>query len=210
MALYKVQCIVPYFTNVPEDVSSNTLWFQSVEPATQAEAITAILAKVVPAYQAWDSWYSPVCLNQLRVKIYAMADPEPRKPISESQHTLSVSTGQGAPEECAIVLSYQAAKVSGGNQARRRGRIYLGPFAKSAFQDATTSAFSRVNSATITSIFTGVDILKSLTIGDDVVWSVFSPTDNQAHFVADGWIDLSPDTQRRRGGRTTGRSTFVV
>jgi hypothetical protein len=209
MPLYRALVSIPYFTNVPEDVSTNTLYFAVPEGTSDAVAGAAIDARLDAFYQAIDQWYSPVCSNNAGFKLYRMDDPEPRQPVYLGALPLSVATGQGSPEENAIVLSFQADAVSGANQASRRGRIYLGPFAQSAFSVGTTSAFSRVNPATITTI-TAAAVALANTTTNIASWCVYSQKLQQFYFVKNGWVDFSVDTQRRRGGRVPGRTTWTA
>jgi hypothetical protein len=95
--------------------------------------------------------------------------------------------------------------VSGQPQARKRGRIYLGPF------DTTQlNADGRILPACQTTIRNAAQAL--LTASDvalDWSWAVYSPTNASGVIVDNGWVDNEWDTQRRRGRAATTRSTFT-
>lgn len=87
-------------------------------------------------------WLAPPTLNgsyghgsslrhaQAVTSVFDLMEPKPRVPILVQTHSTALSpiaTGQDFPPEVAVCVSYQASRVSGVPQNRRRGRTYLGP-----------------------------------------------------------------------------------
>jgi len=143
--------------------------------------------------------------NGHEFKYYDLADPEPRAPKSIVAWNLGAApTGSAAPTEVAICLSYQAAKISGLPQARRRGRVYIGPL-----NTATIDATARVASATLARFDTaGTNLLAASTAATDWTWKQHSTLELGLADVADGWVENEFDTQRRRGRPYTVRAVF--
>jgi hypothetical protein len=144
----------------------------------------------------------------------------PRVPIVEDTITLTTAVGNCLPTECAICLSYEGAPVSGQVQARRRGRIYLGPL----IQNNTTTSAGRVivSAATTTAITNAATALAGISGPPDAFWSVFSPTlagpepwsagtlSSAMTQATRGWVDNALDTQRRRGSDPTLRTLWTA
>lgn len=149
-------------------------------------------------------YLSQYVLRPYSVRLYDMADAEPRVPEIYSRILKPYSTVSGMmdlPEEVAICLSYHTDPPI---TDRRRGRIYLGPLNHSLTTDATTSQPMRVStSAQNTLAGLAVRMLDA-----DVGWSIYSPTDDLLHPIVGGWIDNGLDTQRRRGPDTTTRTLW--
>jgi hypothetical protein len=109
------------------------------------------------------------------------------------------------PPEVAICLSYQAAKISGVPQARRRGRVFIGPLNTSAM-----GTDGRPATAFINALVGAADALKDPAGAPDWDWSTWSSFDPTVSTVIDnGWVDNEFDTQRRRGRKYTTRTTFT-
>lgn len=202
-------------TNLPEDIQTNTLHFKS-------NALTAVglVNTLQPFLQTWMQAVSPNMPSSLftttaLVKYYDMTDPEPRVPIDQNNVTIALSAGAALPEEVSMVLSYQAIALSGTPQARRRGRIYL-PTMTSPIATVTGGRVEWA-SATRTSIANATTTFKGSCDSNDCDWNVYSPTifaltsdlDDALAPVDNGWIDNSPDTQRRRGHGPTARTAWL-
>lgn len=216
MALLRAQVRFRYYTNLPEDVSTNTFHFvtnDSNPPATDAAAITTALNGFYQDHgvSGASGPYSPVIATSGHTAVfYNLDDPEPRVPIYTGTMTAPPrnSTQNGLPEECAAVLSFQANPQSGVNQARRRGRIYLGPLSQSVNSPGASNAFSAVGTVFRNAVI-GAAVEWLLENGVETwKWAVYSPTADTAVLVTNGWMDVSWDTQRRRGGRVTGRQVW--
>lgn len=101
-----------------------------------------------------------------------------------------------------MVLSFQADKVSGLPQARRRGRVYFGPLGGAA------EASGRPGTTLLSAVVAfGAALLSESNLAD-WTWVVYSTVNNGGAPVTNGWVDNSFDTQRRRGLEWTARTTF--
>ena len=126
-----------------------------------------------------------------------------------STHDLPAASGSPAPEEVAAVLSFKAdtaglLEVSGATRpkSRRRGRLYLGPLNTGTFATAGAGVFLAL-------AFQGTILGAAENFLAQVPeWSVWSRADAAVHPVVDGWLDNAFDTQRRRGVRANGRTTW--
>lgn len=125
---------------------------------------------------------------------YDMADPEPRVPVWEvGWDFLSAPSGAAMPAEVSLCLSFQAVKVSGSPQARRRGRIYLGPF------DETPNDNGRPSSSFCTGAANGLKAFAEDLVAANCSLLVYSRVDGVGRTAVEGWVDNAWDTQRRRG-----------
>lgn len=216
MALLRAQVAIPRDTGLPEDVSVNTFHFSTTNAAPYAAARTAIASALSTFYGGFDEYLGQVNGGPASVKFYDLADPKPRAPLA-APSTFALVTGTNAnplPEEVAICLSFQGAQTSGTSQARRRGRVYLGPL------DAlSTISGGRVQPGAtyIGAIRTAAaGLLAAAAASADFDWVVYSPTNAalggavEAWYtpVVSGWVDNAFDTQRRRGPTATTRVTF--
>lgn len=203
MPNYEIQTTLNMVSNVPADFVQNVWSVIADSDADVADAGVAIRA-----------WYTAnigklsnlVASTNHRMKFFRRADPIPRQPFEDFTWNLVGSMGTTPlPPEVAICTSFQGAPTSGVNQARRRGRIYLGPLAQT-----TMGTDGRVSSATVTQLVAAAQTL--LTASDTALnwsWSVYSPTSGGGVIVDNGWIDNEFDTQRRRGRKPTTRTTFT-
>lgn len=213
------QVILRSGTGLPADDVTNTLYWVSTG-LSPADTAASAQTKIETFYTAFDQSVlsGGLLLTGADVKHYDLTEPEPRVPILEDSFTLTLASGAALPSECAICLSFQATPVSGQSQARRRGRIYIGPIDIDAVE--TNGARVLVSAATRTSLASAADAMWGGTAATEAVWAVFSPTtagpppwsegtlgDSMA-FVSNGWIDNALDTQRRRGTRSTARTLW--
>lgn len=125
----------PYQSNIPKDVAVNT-WHTTGTASAAGQGISfatslAAFYNSIPAGASarltsfYSSWING---SGITMKTYDLSDPKPRPPVVVAPLSLTIPTTAPAPSEIALCLSYQAAKVAGLSQARRRGRIYTGPF----------------------------------------------------------------------------------
>lgn len=197
-----------------EDRYINTWHFINAVEGAETTAATAFQTALNNFYQAIDTHYSATLASVVpSVKFYDMSDPKPRVPFQEGTMS-ALSTGSGTlPTEVALCLSYRAEMVSGGNPRRRRGRIYLGPFASSAGDTST----GRPTAACLLAVQTAAQVLIDASqASTDYEWVVYSRADDPAETgtgtagrpVVAGYVDAAWDTQRRRGLDSGTRSTF--
>lgn len=201
MPLYKCQVTLNMTDGLAENAATNTWYFDATSTTTLEDASIAL----GDWYRATDLLLSSLVDedNVLRT-FYDMADPEPRAPVKEGLiNALTVATS-AAPTEVALVMAYQAVKVAGLPQARRRGRVYLGPLGDNVF-DAT----GRVPPGTVQVVRdAGAALLAASNAASDWSWVQYSSVGQEATPVVNGWVDNEWDTQRRRGRKASVRSTF--
>lgn len=209
-----VQVIFQGSSGLPEDVFVNTFHFISGngDPWTTVEAGQAVTALTDFYNVAHGTATNPICTEitrnviraSSRFKVYALGDAPPRVPILETTWTLGATSGVAEyPNELALCLSFQRARVSGANQARRRGRVYIGPL----IANGSSSSGDVIPSApTIHKITEAAEYLAAFA---DVQWCVYSKTDDEMHPVTDGWVDNAYDIQRRRGRKAGVRTLWT-
>jgi len=149
-----------------------------------------------------------IAQNGHEVKFYDLENTTPPNyPLAERVWNLaSAPGGSSLPTEVAVCLSFQGQRVPGFPQARRRGRVYIGPFTTTANSSGrpSTTVMSTLASAAVT-LCTN---LKGA--GLPGLLSVWSHVDGTGVEVTNGWIDDAFDTQRRRGIQRTTRNTWVA
>jgi hypothetical protein len=150
---------------------------------------------------------SAIAQNGHVCKFYALPGSAPNYPFAETTFNLAAApTGVAIPSECAVVLSFQGTRQAGFPQARRRGRVYLGPWganANTAGRPSTTVLTSIANAATTLSANLQAQTPVSR-------WAIWSTSDGAMVYVDNGWVDNAWDTQRRRGLAYTSRTTFIA
>lgn len=216
MALLRAQVRFRYFTGLPEDVSTNTFHFitdnsnpPDVDAATIASQLGAFYAGMGTAGPTGP--FSPVIANTGHtIVVYNLIDPLPRVPVATitTPAPPRSSSAIGMPEECAAVLSFQADTVSGQNQSRRRGRVYIGPLSTATLDSGTGSKFATIGTTFANAVIDMAESNLLLGLPASIQWAVYSPTNSAAVPVTNGWFDLTWDTQRRRGGRSPVRTLW--
>lgn len=220
--LLRAQVTIPLDDGTVEHSIVNTLYFDIDEASapdtpSDAEVDTAVVGLLTAFYQAIDGVIFPSQIaNVANVRLYNMRDPEPRAVRSTSTIALTPNAGNMFPGEVAICLSFQADQISGVPQARRRGRIFLGPIVSTAVEYDSAGAY--IAGGVRNTLATAASTLAAGTSveGSGVRWAVYSRTtdalssiDDAFHDVANGWIDVNWDTQRRRGRTTPGRTLWT-
>lgn len=220
---FLVQVAIPHDSAIPKDGVVNTFHFRGPEAPTELQR-TSLLNRITGFYNGVHSpglysvgsnLSSRLNGDAATIKAYDLNDAKPRTPVIEE--TVSITVGSAAdgslPNEVALVGSYQAAKVSGLNQARRRGRLYIGPLSVVA-ASAVAGQDPRPAVRLVDALVGAMDDLA--TDNDELEWEwvVYSPT-NAAQGgtsfapVSSGWVDNAWDTQRRRGLAATARTTWT-
>lgn len=204
MPNYRHLVTLPMISGLPGDVAVN-VWHSISDD--DAEAI-GFANQLVTFYQAVDNIFSTQlseAANACSVTTYDLSDPTPRVPVDETTFTISPAVDSAIPNECAICLSFQGIQISGLPQARRRGRVFLGPLGSVL----STAIDGRVNAATVTLIVNAAQALLDASGDPGIgVWAVYSPTNDNTVPVQNGWVDNEFDTIRERGRVATTRSTF--
>ncbi len=200
MPVVSAQLTAPMVSGNPADAITNTLWFNS---ATEGDAVTDT---ITPLKALWNqmtfSWSNLVAQNGHTIKLTNIDDPQPRYPFYEETWNLSsVPTGAPAPTEVSICASFQGDRVSGTAQARRRGRIYVGPLKASLIGTdgrPTSGALSQISAQT-------EDFYDDCLAMAESDWGVYSRVGAIFTPITNGWVDNEFDTQRRRGRVATSR-----
>lgn len=215
MPIIRAQVIIPMLTNLPEDACVNTFHFNSTGGSLEGDLDT-IEQLVQDFYFATPTgeggpirayWGAQVDEDDVRVRLFNMASPEPRAPLRDTDIGVEGAvSGTGLPDEVALCLSFQAPQVSGINQARRRGRIFFGPLGQNALSGTVPN--NRPDAGFRGRLLAAGKDLMDNAAATSAPWVVFSQTDNVGYLVDNGWVDNAFDTQRRRGVAPTQRLTF--
>jgi hypothetical protein len=224
MPLLRAQVTIPHDSALPEDSVVNTFHFQTGADPDAAQLLE-IQARLLALYNVASAPGTSTIGSSLSrvinppmatLKVYNMAQPQPRAPIFTAPLVISSGTSSTAlPSEVAVCGSYQAAKVSGLAHARRRGRIFFGPLndASGTLEVAPGTFRPSVN---LRNAIAGAMKAMAAKNSDPLLvdWVVFSPTiGNNPEIVwpkvVSGWVDNAFDTQRRRGERSTARTEWT-
>lgn len=141
------------------------------------------------------------------VKMWNLDDPIPRDPIYEEVYDPPVGTSSfpALPTEVACCLSFEAAPVSGIPQARKRGRIYIGPLNTDAVDVVAGTQKSRPDIRfQMTCVEAYINLIDDC-LDAGYVLVQYSPTTGNPSGIVRAWMDDAWDTQRRRGIAPTGR-----
>lgn len=198
-----VQVVWTPASGLPEDVYVNTFHFNTAV-AKDEDVAGDIVDNLQALYNTFETYLSSSISGVGVVKFYDLTDAQPRTPWA----TLAISTepgaGQRLPDEVAVCLSYRAVFVSGSPNARRRGRVFIGPLNVNALSAANNGDL--VSGTLVTLMASAAVALKTASDATaDWSWVVWSTVDNAAREVLEGWIDNAFDTQRRRGRAPTSR-----
>lgn len=220
MAVYRVRVVLPYTTNLPRDVAVNTFHFYRAteldgpELAQLAGTFTRFysVAPPSPGGVSLSSFIGTTVTRGTlgcRTEIYDLADPEPRPPVAVNNFTLGAAGGgTNLPLEVSVVNSFQGPRLAGSAQSRRRGRIFVGPLRSGAVDGTGTP----VTATPLRQLL----ISASARLRDECIadvggqWVVLSRVSGEVAPVSNGWVDDDPDTQRRRGLRTTNRLVWSI
>lgn len=206
MAVARCQVSIPHDNGLPRDAINNVWYFRTPLGVTLAHSVLIGL-RLTDFYNGIFGYYSKL-LNPAgaRLRVYDMADAPPRAPKGDLALLITTPPASTAlPSEVALCLTFQGLKVSGLPQARRRGRLYLGPFGTSA-NDGTNGV---PNDNMVPQILTQATNLKNANNdADNIQWVVRSQVAQSVVDVDNGWVDNAFDTQRRRGPGPTARSLF--
>lgn len=210
-SIFRLQVVLKADSGIAKDHTTNALHFRVEDDQfgglTEAERIDQIVAAMTDFYRAS---YNGVLSDRMaddghEFNFYNLDDAEPRVPRYMFTWDFDgASRSTSLPTECAVVCSFQAERLAGTNQARRRNRIYLGPFSTAANANGVVQNGVRIN--------INAAALALSQVSDDENgwgWRIWSPTDQQAIIVNDGWVDNAWDTQRRRGISSEIRSTWT-
>lgn len=217
MSHIAAQVTLPHASGLPADVTVNTFHFDG-DPSSPTD-INEITLRLLEFYNeggAGDpvAYYLAGLIQRTAdvctIQLYDMTQAKPRAPIETVFWQLEpAGSPTSFPSELAVCLSFQAAQQSGSPQARRRGRIYLGPLTQAV--GVTTGGQPTRVATTPRDVFrTAALQLASSTTSAGVPWCVYSRTDGVVRPITNGWIDDDFDVQRRRGPEPTDRTTWTL
>jgi hypothetical protein len=208
-----VQVIFQGSTGLAEDQYVNTFHFNMPGVPFDDVAANSAMDHLVDFFNGTHAPSTSPLANEIttnitrsasRMKAYNLGDPIPRVPIAERTWTLGATASPtNYPNEVALCLSFQGERISGENQARRRGRVFIGPLCG----NGTSSGGDVVPSATTIAKLTNAAIALAGTA--DPTWCVYSRADDEMVPVVDGWVDNAYDTQRRRGKAAAARTIWT-
>lgn len=215
MTLHRFDVILQSTTGVPADNTVNTWKFSGGDGVTDYDNVRDMLADfyTVPPDTEGSSGNSvagffpdELISTTALVRAYNLEEDPPRVPVYESSFTIpSISPNPALPTEVALVLSYQGSPESGTPQARRRNRVYIGPFSTTAL-GATPGRPSALLTETMTGAARRLKEASDASVSWEWVWH--SPTTGGIGIIVGGWVDNSWDTQRRRGLDPSSRELF--
>lgn len=192
MASYRAQIAWQFDSALPRDAVCITPHFDGLGGNAQAIAdnLNTKLAAIT-AVGATPVW---------TIKVYDALRPKPNPPLAIVVHPGGGSpTTSFAPRDVALCLSFFA----GVNSPRRRGRLYIPMnFVPGSLGLRPTSAQRSSVAAFVPALTTGYPT--------SVKWAVYSRRDGATFPVTDWFVDDEWDTQRKRGLRSTTRTTGTV
>jgi hypothetical protein len=209
MGIMSLQVVTPALSGETKDACTN-VWHAETSGAPSSAVAAEFATEVVKVYKDMQSHLSPLMAWSLMFyKAYDLAQPKPRTPIGTGTMGWSGTSGVAAlPTECAVCLSFYANPTSGVSQRRRRGRIYIGPLSVQSLNEPD----GRLEVLTHQTLRTaGANLRIASDASSTWSWAVVSMATGTpvAYVVNSGWVDNAYDTQRRRGLRSTTRSTFT-
>lgn len=198
-------------SNVAEDASINTWHVAGADLATNVVDIGDALTTFYNTFGGRLASTVNRTGSPHTITVYDLNDVEPRVPLIIGTFSIDTAAGdsQNLPSEVAMCLSLSGETIGGVNMARRRGRVYLGPWNESMSGNGDdeparpASIYTDVIAEAATDL---LDEVAGLTGGPLI--SVYSRADSTLRPVEHGWIDNAWDTQRRRGVDSTARTVF--
>ena len=193
MSIIRAQTILHTTDAVPENYVTNSWAFQLLSTSGSGALLTPLIKAFYDTVRPYLS--QNIAQNGHEIKYSELPGTPPKDPYDLDIFNLTTAPAGGMlPDEVALALSFEGTKAAGLPQARRRGRIFVGPL------NAAAATQNRPSSAFITAMVTAGTNLKANTLG--IGAGSFVPTNN-------GWVDNAFDTQRRRGVLSTSRGVFA-
>lgn len=212
MAVLRAQVVFPFFTNLPSDVVTNTFHFFSGELTPFTEVADYLTPRLAAFYETCfpNGTMAPYMRpDNAVVRWYEITEPAPHVPYDVALDAdITPASTNTLPTEVAMVLSFQGDPVNGIPQASRRGRIYIGGLSNAFMESADDTAFPTFSATRINAVVTAATTNLLDLQDEDLAWIVWSPTRAQQAEITHGWVDNSPDTQRRRSVDATQRTTW--
>jgi hypothetical protein len=205
MSDVRVQIVLKTTDANPENFVTNSWCVKDMSPGVDDAAVTAAFKAFYDSFTA-ARWSNTLAQNGHLAKYSLLPGFPPNYPFAEVVWNMGAApSGNPLPSEVAICLSMQGPRSAGFPQARRRGRVYIGPLA-----DGNNTA-GRPTAASSTALANNVLTLKNTinALPSGASLAVWSGVDSAAVEVTNGWIDNAFDTQRRRGLAWTSRTLWA-
>lgn len=212
MPTYRAQIVIPHTNGIVADAITNTLHFIDFVPQPLADLADDVTPLIQTLYQqiyaGGQRAGNYMAWNLAEVNWYDLSQPTPRVPYTLPLPLTITSAATFVAPESSAVLSFQAPRVPGVPQARRRGRIYLGGLGNGFITSSAPGTSPYVTTAVVDAIGTAAEVFRNAVGATSARWAVWSPTDQAAYIITNGWVDNAIDTQRRRGTPATARSLW--
>lgn len=205
------QAIFPFYTGIPRDVITNTFHFLWDEEVSDKETVaTEINARLDTFYTYIYDVYSANYINfsNGRSEHFFQFEPTPRVPVVRTLAVDVTESTSTIPTEVACVVSFHAAPVSGVDRRRLHNRIYLGGL-RDAITASSTTSFPVFSTAFLTRVTDAAEALLAGNTGAlDWVQHSTAGGSPATRTIVGGWVDNSPDTQRRRSVNASVRTLW--
>lgn len=206
---HNVQITLPSTTGLAKDAVVNSWWV--LGGAKGDGPANALLVAFQGFYSTVGPWINgSVSRAQLtNFKVTSETDPKPRLPWAEADAiSLPAPNGAQLPREVAICTSFRGEYLSGTVNARRRGRVYIGPLTDDSMTAQATPG-ETFKSAIVTATRELAEELQEYA-GGAYALGVYSRVNDGISQVVAGWVDNEFDTQRRRGLAATSRNVWSL
>lgn len=214
MTVMRAQVVLERKTAVPADAVVNVWHFDSDQ--LFGDDADDLAERLRTFYQAIAGRLANTLSGNGVVKVYNMADAEPRIPGVTLPFTF-VTGATALPGELAICLSFKAVDEAGANPRRRRGRVFIGPLAENT--RAVDSSKPDVFVANQVRIDLTTAAL-ALAVGPDpgdARLAIYSPTTDSAGTLDEAtvdaktiWCDDAFDVIRSRGSKSSARTVVTI
>lgn len=217
MALYRVDTVFPMFTGDPRDIVVNTLHFEStlshedMALAVESDTVGPFFRTIYGTTNSFRSSY--IIWTQVRCRVFNLDDPTPRIPIESPPLFASPGIGfTSTPTEVACVASFQSAGLPGEVYQRRYNRIFLGAVHHTWIESSEAAKFPVFTPTVRTNIANAMKALQEAADNAINLWVQVSNAGGTTRTlpVIGGWVDNSPDTQRRRSVDATARTSWEI
>lgn len=211
----RVDVVLPMFTGDPSDVVVNTWHFETTltkeQFATNVDIHLGEFYRTV--YGTAAQRVSYIDWTMVKGRVFDLTEPTPRVPV-ESANFFPNSPGTettDVPTEVAAVASFQSGGQPGDVYQRRYNRVFLGAVPPTWMAPSTASSFPTLSSALLTNVTGAMKALQASANGPVDIWVQISRAGGSIRTlpVTGGWMDNSPDTQRRRSVDSTQRVNWA-
>lgn len=217
MAIILAQVQLESVTGLPEDRFINTFHFQGAPTDVVALGIASWIKDF---YNTAGIEGDAICefiaghvlrsTNSSLIKFYDVTTDGPSgTPFLEEPWTLGApALADDLPAEVALCLSFKANPLAGAIEARRRGRVYIGPLNQDVlFEELADSP--RPRTVVMQTFLQAAQRLHDGVAGV-APWVIKSRAGDSVATVDQAWVDNAFDTQRRRGNRPTARISVAL